>query len=149
MSTGSTPAASATPHASWWSKAVGALITVGKKIKDAFGKVISEEPVIQSAISKIAPDIETFSNLVLPGSGTIEQHILQVYGYVAQVVADGGEAVNKVTVSTPVGEIDLDQQVVNDIKTFLPTIKSLLDPAASTTPAPPPTTRVPASTSSK
>ena len=52
-------------------------------------------------IQKLAPTVEALSNLVVPGLGNIEQHIVDVYGGVASAVHAAGDAAaaNGVSVS--------------------------------------------------
>lgn len=126
-------AVSTAPHPAWYSRAATWLLNVGKAIKNGIAKAAGEEPAIAAAIAAVAPTAEALSNLLVPGSGSFEAHLLDVYGVVANGVKDAGAA------SAANGiNITLDETLVNDIKTFLPQVEAFLHPAAS--PAPPPAT---------
>ncbi len=82
-------------------------------------------------IQKLAPTVEALSNLVVPGLGNIEQHIVDVYGVVASAVHAAGDAAAANGVS-----VSLDAQLIADVKAVLPAILKYLSPAASSSPAP-------------
>jgi hypothetical protein len=119
------------PHPAWYSRAATWFLNIGKAIKGAVAKIAGEMPAVQAEIVKIAPTAEALSNIFLPGSGTFEQHILDVWGVAANAVKDAGSAVAANGIS-----ITLDANLVADIKNFLPAVEAYLHPAAS--PAPPP-----------
>lgn len=130
MSTAVTPVvgttASTAPHPAWYSRAATWLLNIGKAVKNGIAKAAREEPAIAAAIAKVAPTVEQLSNIFVPGSGSFEEHILDVYGVVANGVKDAGAA------SAANGiNITLDQTLVNDIKAFLPQVEAFLHPAAS------------------
>lgn len=127
---------SSSPHASWWSKAAGVFVKIGRAIKTGLSDILNEQPKIAAAIQEVAPNIEAASNLIFPGAGTFEQHILDAYGVLSKAVSDAGAAVGSVSITTPAGSTELDAQLVQDIKTFAPQIAALFDSAASSTPAP-------------
>jgi hypothetical protein len=129
------PAVPATPvvHASWYTRAASWLLGVGKAIKNGILKVVGEEPKIAAAIAAVAPTVEALSNMLVPGSGSFEAHILDVYGVVANGVKAAGDAAAANGIS-----ITLDQALINDIKNFLPQVEAFLHPAASSAPAPKP-----------
>jgi len=123
-------------HASWWSKAGTWLLKIGHAIKHGLGLAVATAPKIATAINTIAPTIEAVSDMVVPGSGTFEAHLLDVYGYVAKAVSDAGAAATAVTINTPAGSLALDQQLVSDIKNFLPSVQAYMHPAANASAAP-------------
>lgn len=127
--------APATIHASWFAKATTWLLKIGHAIKSGLTKAAAEEPKVAAAIAQVAPSIEEVSNLILPGSGNIEQHIIDGYSYFAKLLHEGGDAVTSITLSSPTGSVAVDAQFIADAKAFLPTIKSLLHPAANAAPA--------------
>jgi hypothetical protein len=129
-----TPAAtpaSTTPHPSWYARAGTWFLKVGQAIKGAVLKIAGEMPAVQAEISKIAPTVEGISELLLPGSSTFEQHLLDVWGVAANAVKDAGAAAGANAIS-----ITLDSSIVQDIKGFLPAVEAYLHPAASSAPAP-------------
>ena len=139
MASPATPAASTTPHPSWYARAGTWFVKIGRAVKNAFTEAASKIPVIDSAIQKAAPTVEALSNMVLPGSGDFEAHLLDVWGVAANAVKDAGAAAGSNAIN-----ITLDQALVNDIKGFLPAVEAYLHPAASPSPAPanPPTPTV-------
>lgn len=130
MSTAPVAATGTAPHPAWYARAGSWLLGIGKAIKSGILKAASEEPKIAEDIQKVAPTVEALSDLIVPGSGGFEAHLLNVYGVVANGVKDAGAAAGANGIS-----ITLDAAVVNDIKTFLPQVEAFLHPAAS--PAPP------------
>lgn len=126
MSTGTAP------HPAWYARAGTFFLKIGSAIKGAVQKIAGEMPAVQAEIVKIAPTAEEISNMLLPGSGSFEQHLLDVWGVAANAVRDAGAVASSNGVS-----ITLDQALVDDIKGFLPHVEAYLHPSAS--PAPPPT----------
>lgn len=120
-------------HAAWYTRAASWLLGVGKAIKAGVAKVVGEEPAIASAIAKVAPTVEALSNLVVPGSGSFEAHVLDVYGVVANGVKAAGDAVAANGIS-----VTLDAALIAEIKQFLPQVEAFLHPSASAA-APTPT----------
>jgi hypothetical protein len=119
-----------TPHPAWYARAGTWLLKIGTEVKNAIIKVAGYTPVIASEIAKIAPTAEAVSNLILPGSGSFEAHLLDVWGVAANAVSDAGAAAGANGIS-----ITLDQTLVNDIKNFLPAVEKYMSSQAS--PAPP------------
>jgi hypothetical protein len=130
-STATAPVAPATVHQSWWTKAATWLLKIGHAIKQGLADAVAAEPKIAAVIANVAPTIEGVSNLVVPGSGNFEAHVMDVYGYVAKAVADAGVAANSVSITTPAGSLQLDQQLVADIKGFLPAVQTFMHTAAN------------------
>jgi hypothetical protein len=131
MSTTPSSPTPATPHAAWYARAGTWFLKVGRAVKGALSKIASDMPAVQAEIQKVAPTVEAMSEMVLKGSSTFEQHLLDVWGVAANAVKDAGAAAGANGIS-----VSLDQSLVNDIKGFLPQVEAYLDPAAS--PAPPP-----------
>ena|SRR5579863_7965199 len=130
MATPATPVA--TVHPSWFSKAVTWVKHEASVMKNSITWLASKEPAVAAEIAKVAPTIEALSNMIVPGVGSIEQHIVDVYGVVAQAVDAAGTAAAANGVS-----VTLDQALIADIQAVLPAIKKYLSPAASAAPAPP------------
>ncbi len=118
-------------HPSWYSKAGSWLLGVGKHIKNGVLRVASVEPKIAAALAEYAPTVEAVSNLLVPGSGNFEAHLLDIWGVAAAAVKGAGDAA-----ATNGLSISLDAALVADIKAILPAVEAFLHPAAS--PAPPP-----------
>lgn len=130
MSTSASPIVTAA-HPQWYSRAGTWFLKIGKAVKHIVAKIENEMPGVQSEIAKIAPTAEAISNILMPGSSNFEQHLLDVWGVVANGVKAAGNAIaaNGVNVA-------LDQALVDEIRKFLPQVEAYLHPAAS--PAPPP-----------
>jgi hypothetical protein len=122
---------SATVHPTWYARAGTWFLKVGRTVKGVLLKIGADMPAVQAEIQKVAPTVEALSEMVLKGSSTFEQHLLNVWGAAASAVKDAGAAAEANGVS-----VTLDQTLVNDIKGFLPQVEAYLDPAAS--PAAPP-----------
>ncbi|MGH9684796.1 MAG: hypothetical protein ACRD4S_14435 [Candidatus Acidiferrales bacterium] len=118
--------ASASIHPAWYARAGTWLLGIGRAIKNGILKVAGEEPKIAAAIATVAPTAEALSNLLLPGSGTFEQHLLDVWGVVAAAVKDAGDAAAANGIS-----ISLDAELVAGVKAILPAVEAFLHPAAS------------------
>jgi hypothetical protein len=129
MSTAPSPVV-AVPHPAWYARAGTWLLGVAKTIKNGILKVAGAEPQIAAAIASIAPTAEAISNLIVPGSGNFEQHLLDVWGVAASAVKGAGDAAAANGLS-----ITLDAALVAEIKAVLPAVEAFLHPAAS--PAPP------------
>ena len=116
-------------HAAWYAKAGTWLLNIGKAVKNGILKVAGAEPKIAAAIATIAPTAEAISNMLVPGSGNFEAHLLDVWGVCANAVKSAGDAAagNGLSVS-------LDAQLVADIKAILPAVEAFLHPAASAAP---------------
>jgi len=134
---------STTPHASWYSRAGTWFLKIGHAIKGAVLKISNEMPAVQAEIAKVAPTVEAISEMLLPGSSTFEQHLLDVWGVAANAVKDAGAAVGGNIIS-----ITLDQALINDIKGFLPQVEAYLHPQASAAPAPTNSTPTPGTAAS-
>jgi hypothetical protein len=133
MSTTAVPVPAPTGiHQSWYSKATTWFLHAAQIVKGVVLKIAGEMPAVQAELVKVAPTVEAISEMLLPGSATFEAHLLQVYGVVAKSVNDLGAA----TASNGI-VVNLDQALVDDIKTFLPQILKYMHPAASATPAAP------------
>lgn len=117
-------------HPAWYARAATWLLHIGVAIKNGVIKVASEAPKISAALATAAPTVEALSNLIVPGSGSFEAHLLDVWG----VVANGVKAAGDVAQGNGIN-IVLDQALIEEIKTFLPQVEAFLHPAAS--PAPP------------
>ena len=139
MSTSPTPIVAAV-HPQWWSRAGTFFLKISHAVKVAVQKIAGAMPAVQAEIVKIAPTAEAVSNMLLPGSGDFEAHLLDVWGVAANAVKDAGAVAGANGVS-----ITLDQTLVNDIKGFLPQVEAYLHPSATaaapilTTQAPPAT----------
>lgn len=123
-------AASTTPHPAWYARAGTFFLKIGHAIKAAALKIAGEMPAVQAEIVKIAPTVEAVSNMLLPGSGDFEAHLLDVWGVAANAVKDAGAVAGANGIS-----VTLDSALIADIKGFLPKVEAHLHPAAS--PAPP------------
>lgn len=126
----STPVVPAPIHPSWWSRAATWVVNEAKVVKNTIVKIAGFTPEIQAEIDKIAPTAEALSNLVVPGSGAFEAHLLDVWGVAASAVNDAGAAAGANGIS-----ITLDQNLVNDIKSFIPSVKAKMSAKASSAPA--------------
>ncbi len=133
----STPVVAPSIHQSWFSKAISWVLKIGTTIKSGLTKATNEEPKVAAAIATVAPSIEEVSNLILPGSGMIEQHIIDASSYFYKLLREGGDAVNSITLTSPVGSVAVDSQFIADMKMLKPTIEGFLHPAANSNPAPP------------
>jgi hypothetical protein len=131
MSTTPVSPAPPTAHPAWYARAGTWFLKVGRAVKGALSKIASDMPAVQAEIQKVAPTVEAMSEMVLKGSSTFEQHLLDVWGVAANAVKDAGAAAGANGIS-----VTLDSALVADIKGFLPQVEAYLDPAAS--PAPPP-----------
>jgi hypothetical protein len=135
MSTEPSPVVTQAPvvHQSWWSRAATWFGHEAKTIKNVILKIVGAAPAISAEIAKIAPTLEAVSNMIVPGSATWEQHLVDVWAVSAKAVSDAGAAATANGVS-----VTLDQTLVDDIKGFLPAVQKYLHPTASTAPAPAP-----------
>lgn len=124
------PVTPAATHPSFFAKAATWLLKIGQTIKNGIVKVAGEAPAVTAELQKVAPTAEALSNLFLPGSGSFEQHILDVWGVVASAADTAGEAAAANGVS-----ITLDAQLVAEIKSFLPSVKQFFAPNAGPAPA--------------
>ena len=131
MSTTPSSPTPATPHAAWYARAGTWFLKIGRTVKGVFQKIASDMPAVQAEIQKVAPTVEKLSELVLPGSATFEQHLLDVWGVAANAVKDAGAAAGANGIN-----VTLDSALVADIKGFLPQVEAYLDPAASAAPPP-------------
>jgi hypothetical protein len=122
--------AAAAPHPAWYARAGTMFLKIGHAIKAIAMKIAGEMPAIQAEIVKIAPTLEAVSNMLLPGSGNFEAHLLDVWGVAANAVKDAGAVAGANGIS-----ITLDAALIADIKGFLPEVEKYLHTAAS--PAPP------------
>ena len=124
------PATSAPIHPSWFAKAGTWLLKIGSAVKNGVLKVVGASATLDAELKKVAPTVEALSNLVVPGSGTFEAHLLDVWGVVASAVHDAGDsaAANGVNVT-------LDAALIADIKAILPAVQAYLHPKAGPTPA--------------
>lgn len=132
MSSPANPVVSAAPHPSWYAKAASWLVGIAKAVKGGILKVASAEPKIDAALKTVAPSIEAISNLIIPGSGTIEAHLVDVWSVVASAVKGASDAasVNGLSVS-------FDAALIADVKAILPAVEAFLHPSANSTPAKP------------
>lgn len=126
MSTPANPVVSI--HPSFWSRAGTWFLKIGRAVKGAVIKVAGASVAVDTELKKIAPTIEALSNLVLPGSGTFEEHLLDVWGAVASAVHSAGDAAVANGVS-----VTLDEKLIADIKAILPAVQEYLHPAAGPT----------------
>ena len=128
MSTAANPVVGAV-HPAWYARAGTWLLNIGKAVKNGILKVGGAEPKVAAAISAVAPTVEAVSNLLVPGSGTFEQHLLDVWGVAANAVKAAGDAASANGVS-----VTLDAELVASIKAILPAVEQFLHPAASAAP---------------
>jgi hypothetical protein len=129
MSTPVTPAVPAPIHPAWYARAGTWLLKVGTAVKNGILKVAGAEPKIAAAIAEIAPTAEAISNLVVPGSGSFEAHLLDVWGVAASAVKGAGDAAAANGIS-----VTLDAALVAEIKAILPAVEAFLHPTASSAP---------------
>lgn len=124
------PVTPAPVHPSFFSKAGTWLLKIGQTIKAGVLKVTGEAPAITAELGKLAPTAEALSNLILPGSAAFESHILDVWGVVASAAdtADQAAAANGISVQ-------IDAQLLAEIKSFLPTVKQFFSTAVGATPS--------------
>lgn len=126
-----TPPVTAAPiHPSWFARAGTWLLKVGHAVKTGILKVVGASATVDAELKKIAPTLEALSNLAIPGSGSFEAHVLDVWGVVASAVHAAGDAATANGVS-----VSLDATLVADIKAILPAVLEYLHPQAG--PAPP------------
>jgi hypothetical protein len=130
MSTAPNPIVKA-PHPAWYARAGTFFLKVGRAVKSAIQKIAGDMPAVQAEIAKVAPTAEALSEMVLKGSSTFEAHLLDVWGVAANAVKDAGAAADANGIS-----VVLDQNLIRDIRGFLPQVENYLHPSAS--PAPPP-----------
>lgn len=130
MSTAPAPITTATaaPHPAWYARAGTWFLKVGHAVKSVMAKIAGEMPAVQAEIAKVAPTAEAVSEMLLKGSSTFEQHLLDVWGVVANAVKDAGSA----TAANGVN-VAFDQTIVSDVKQFLPQVEKYMHPAASPT----------------
>lgn len=102
-----------------FAKAATWVLNEAKATKNAIEKVAHLSPAITAEIQKVAPTFEAISNMVLPGSGNFEAHLIDVYSVAADAVDKLGaaDAANGVNVT-------LDAALVAAIKGFLPSVKA-------------------------
>jgi len=118
-----------TIHPSFWAKAGTWFLKIGQSVKNTLLKVVGASAVVDTELKKVAPTLEALSNLVLPGSGTFEEHVLDVWGVVASAVHAAGDAATANGVS-----VSLDAQLIADIKAILPAVQQYMHPSAGPTP---------------
>jgi hypothetical protein len=138
MATPAVPVVAPAIHPSWFSKAVTWVKHEASVVKNSIMWLAGKEPAVAAEIGKIAPTVEMLSNMIVPGLGNIEQHIVDVYGVVAAAVDQAGAAAAANGVS-----LSLDQKLILDVQAVLPAIKKYLSPAAGPAPATPPATPAP------
>ena len=114
-----------TIHPAWWSRAGTWLLNIGKHVKNAVIKVAQDAPLVDAELRKIAPTVEGISELFVKGSGTFEQHLLDVWGAAASAVHVAGDAAAGNGLS-----VQLDADLVAAIKGFVPTVQQFMHPAA-------------------
>jgi len=120
---------STTIHPAWYARAASWLLGVAKAVKNGILKVAGEEPKVEAAIKTIAPTIEAISNLIIPGSGTIEAHLVDVWSVVASAVKSAGDAAGANGLS-----VVIDAELVAAVKAVLPAVEAFLHPAANSQP---------------
>jgi rhamnogalacturonyl hydrolase YesR len=126
----STPAVPATIHPSFWARAATWVKHEAITIRNVIEKIAGLTPAITAEIQKVAPTVEALSNMILPGSGAFEAHLIDVWSVAASAVDAAGAAAAANGVS-----VTLDQNLVNAIKGFIPAVKSKMSSAAGTAPA--------------
>lgn len=106
-------------HPSFWARAATWVVNEAKTVKSTILKIAGLEPSISAAIQKAAPTLEAISNLVIPGSGNFEAHLINVWSVAASAVdaAGAADAANGVN-------IQLDAALVSQIKSFIPAVKA-------------------------
>jgi len=122
--------ADSTIHPSWFARAATWVVNEAKTVKNTIIKISGFAPAISSEITKIAPTVEALSNLVEPGLGNFESHLVDVWSVAASAVDEAGAAAagNGISVS-------LDSALVDAIRGFLPAVKAKMSGTPSSAPA--------------
>lgn len=109
-------------HPSFWAKAATWFVKESKTVKNSILWAVGKSDVIAAEVQKIAPTLEEISNLVLPNSGNIEAHVLDVWATVASAVDAAGEAAtaNGLSVSFDAAFVAAIKAVAADVKKYLP-----------------------------
>lgn len=129
MSSTSTAPAGAAIHPSWWARAATWVKNEAVIVKNTITKIAGLTPAIQAEIQKVAPTVEAISNLIVPGSGAFEAHLIDVWSVAASAVDAAGTA----AVANGVN-VTLDTALVNAIKGFIPAVKAQMSTSAGSTP---------------
>ena len=116
-------------HSSWYARAMTWVSNEAKTVKNTILKVVGISDKVAAAVQAEAPTIEAISNLVVPGIGNIEAHIIDVWSACASAVDAAGAAAAANGVS-----VQLDSGLVQAIKAVLPAVKAKMSPAASSAP---------------
>ena len=117
-------------HSSWWAKAGTWFLKVGQAVKNGILKVVGASDAVAVELQKVAPTLEAISNIALPGSGTFEQHLLDVWSVVAAAVHTAGDAAKGNAVN-----VQIDAELAAEIKAILPAVQQFLHPQAGPAPA--------------
>jgi hypothetical protein len=126
----SAPVTPAPIHVSWWAKATTWVKNEAIVVKNAVIKIAGLTPEITAELQKIAPTAEAISNMILPGSGAFEAHLVDVWSAVASNIDAAGAAATANGVN-----VTLDQALVDQIKAFIPAVKAKMSSQAGAAPA--------------
>lgn len=118
-------------HPTWWARAATWVVNEAKTVKATILKITGLEPAISAEIAKVAPTVEAISNLVLPGSGDFEAHLVDVWSVAASAVDAAGASAGANGVN-----VQLDAALVSKIKSFIPSVKAQMKGNPSSAPAP-------------
>ena len=131
MSTSPSAVTTTTIHPSWWARAGTWFLKTAGTVKNTVLKVVGMSDKIAQEVQVIAPTVEAISNIVLPGSATFEQHLLDVWSHVAAAVHTAGDAAAANGVN-----LTIDAQLASEVKAIIPAVQQYLHPQAGPAPAP-------------
>ena len=112
-------------HPAWYARAATWLVNAAKAVKNTVVKIAGMSDKLSTEIQAVAPTVEALSNIVLPGSGNFEAHILDVWSVAASAV----DAADEAALANGI-DVKFDAALVAAIKAVLPTVKQFLHPAA-------------------
>lgn len=116
-------------HPSWFARAGTWVLKEATTVKNAIVKIAGLNPAIRTEIQKVAPTVEAISNLIVPGSGNFEAHLLDVWSVAASTVDAAGAAAEGNGIN-----VTLDAALVAAIRGFTPAVKAKMSPAANAAP---------------
>ena len=123
-------------HASWWARSVAWVQKIGHEIVHGLKAAGAEAPKIAAAVNAALPTFEAVSNLIVPGSGSIEALAADALGHFLQAVQGAGDVAGAISITTPLGTQAIDAAFIAQVKAILPSLERFLHPNASPAPAP-------------
>jgi hypothetical protein len=106
-------------HPSFWARAATWVKHEASVVKNAILGIQAAVPAITAELQKVAPTVEALSEMIMPGSAGFEAHLVDVWSTVASAVDAAGNAATANGIN-----VQLDQALVDAIKTFIPTVKA-------------------------